>query len=220
MPPETQSTVNPRPVVAGFMSQTCLHSTPGSQTLKPKPQIRQKAFDLAKLPPIISKTPHTIVGSAMSLLLVFRTNAAYTRFWEGRGIWEGLINKSRDLSRMVASYCEEIGAPMCRRMADLICAFPVALEQHLLGFQVCNPGPLRAKSDPTPRAAIPMPLASHACPRGPGMHLSLAVFDTQTCILNPVHRTSRRGFSFLDSQALTPTHHHRARRRSSSSPSC
>jgi predicted membrane chloride channel (bestrophin family) len=29
-----------------------------------------------------SKQPHSIVGSAMSLLLVFRTNTAYTRFWE------------------------------------------------------------------------------------------------------------------------------------------
>jgi hypothetical protein len=34
---------------------------------------------------------------------------------------------------------EEIGAGKCRRMADLICAFPVALEQHLLGFQVGQP---------------------------------------------------------------------------------
>jgi hypothetical protein len=31
---------------------------------------------------------HALLGSALGLLLVFRTNAAYQRFWEGRVIWE------------------------------------------------------------------------------------------------------------------------------------
>ena len=82
-----------------------------------------------------SKTPHTITGSAMSLLLVFRTNAAYTRFWEGRCIWEQVTNKARDITRVLIAYRAVIGDHACHRLADLLCAFPVALKQHLEGFK-------------------------------------------------------------------------------------
>ena len=32
----------------------------------------------------MDKSPHGLVGVALGLLLVFRTNSAYDRFWEGR----------------------------------------------------------------------------------------------------------------------------------------
>lgn len=41
---------------------------------------------------------HTILGMALSLLLVFRTNTAYDRWWEGRKLWGGLVNNSRNLA--------------------------------------------------------------------------------------------------------------------------
>lgn len=34
-----------------------------------------------------------------TLLLVFRTNTAHDRFWEGRQLWGALINTSRNLTR-------------------------------------------------------------------------------------------------------------------------
>ena len=42
---------------------------------------------------------HSLLGGALSLLLVFRTNAAYNRFWEARRIWESITNRCRDLAR-------------------------------------------------------------------------------------------------------------------------
>lgn len=48
--------------------------------------------------------PHTLLGSALGLLLVFRTNAAYQRFQEGRKLWEELLNVSRDIARMAYLY--------------------------------------------------------------------------------------------------------------------
>jgi ion channel-forming bestrophin family protein len=42
---------------------------------------------------------HTLVGFALSLLLVFRTNTAYDRWWEGRKYWGSLLNNSRDLGK-------------------------------------------------------------------------------------------------------------------------
>ena len=44
-------------------------------------------------------TAHALVGVALGLLLVFRTNASYDRFWEGRRQWGSLINASRNLAR-------------------------------------------------------------------------------------------------------------------------
>lgn len=41
---------------------------------------------------------HNLIGFALSLLLVFRTNTAYDRWWEGRKLWGALVNSSRNLA--------------------------------------------------------------------------------------------------------------------------
>ena len=41
---------------------------------------------------------HGMLGFVISLLLVFRTNTAYDRWWEGRKLWGGLVNNSRNLA--------------------------------------------------------------------------------------------------------------------------
>ena len=46
---------------------------------------------------------HSLLGSALGLLLVFRTNTAYNRFWEGRKIWEKLLNNCRNMARLTVS---------------------------------------------------------------------------------------------------------------------
>lgn len=49
---------------------------------------------------------HSFVGFVLGLLLVFRTNTAYERWWEARKLWGQLVNDSRNLcvkvSRLVA----------------------------------------------------------------------------------------------------------------------
>src|SRR3954454_23771790 len=50
----------------------------------------------------IPSTVHTLVGTALGLLLVFRTNASYDRFWEGRKLWGGIVNESRNLARQAS----------------------------------------------------------------------------------------------------------------------
>lgn len=47
----------------------------------------------------IPATVHSLVGLALGLLLVFRTNASYDRFWEGRKLWGAIINETRNLAR-------------------------------------------------------------------------------------------------------------------------
>jgi ion channel-forming bestrophin family protein len=55
-----------------------------------------------KLPPIA----HTLVGVALGLLLVFRTNTSYDRYWEGRRLLGALVNRCRDLARQAAVYLD------------------------------------------------------------------------------------------------------------------
>ena len=53
-----------------------------------------------KSPVGIPSTVHSLVGFALGLLLVFRTNASYDRFWEGRKLWGAIVNESRNLVRL------------------------------------------------------------------------------------------------------------------------
>lgn len=61
----------------------------------------------------ISPIAHQLVGTAVGLLLVFRTNSSYDRFWEGRRMWGNIINESRNLGRSAAVYLH--GVPELRK---------------------------------------------------------------------------------------------------------
>ncbi len=50
---------------------------------------------------------HTLIGAALGLLLVFRTNASYGRYVEARELLGRVLNSSRDLSRQVATHVVE-----------------------------------------------------------------------------------------------------------------
>src|SRR6187549_3264168 len=41
---------------------------------------------------------HGMLGFVISLLLAYRTNTAYDRWWEGRRMWGSLVNNSRNLA--------------------------------------------------------------------------------------------------------------------------
>lgn len=46
---------------------------------------------------------HTLLGFVISFTLVFRTNTAYERWWEGRKLWGALVNNSRNLAMKIAA---------------------------------------------------------------------------------------------------------------------
>ncbi|MDC3253154.1 hypothetical protein OAU25_02775 [Crocinitomicaceae bacterium] len=50
---------------------------------------------------------YSIVGFVISLLLVFRTNTAYDRWWEGRKKWGSLVNDTRNLAIKIASMIDD-----------------------------------------------------------------------------------------------------------------
>lgn len=81
-------------------------------------------LEQAWLPPL----GHSLIGTALGLVLVFRNNASYDRYWEGRKQWGGIVNASRNLARAARSYTGE-----SRSIAPLICAFCVSLKHQLRG---------------------------------------------------------------------------------------
>ena len=49
---------------------------------------------------------HGTLGFVISLLLAYRTNTAYDRWWEGRKIWGQLTNTSRSLALKLEAILE------------------------------------------------------------------------------------------------------------------
>lgn len=47
-----------------------------------------------------------ILGTIISLLLAFRANQAYDRWWEARMVWGGIVNDSRTLGRQVVAFID------------------------------------------------------------------------------------------------------------------
>lgn len=78
-----------------------------------------------------SRTLHAIVGVALGLLLVFRTNASYDRFWEGRIQIGAMVNNTRDLARQTASYLADSPFEVRERIGHLIIALFASIRRSL-----------------------------------------------------------------------------------------
>lgn len=79
----------------------------------------------------IPATLHAMVGVALGLLLVFRTNASYDRFWEGRKIIGSMVANARDLARQSASYVSELSPANRQRIASYLIAYFTCVRHYL-----------------------------------------------------------------------------------------
>jgi putative membrane protein len=74
---------------------------------------------------------HTLLSFVISMLLVFRTNTAYDRWWEGRKQWGSLVNNSRNLAIKLHSmlgYEEEMHRSFFRKFIPM---YAHVLAHHL-----------------------------------------------------------------------------------------
>jgi len=74
---------------------------------------------------------HSLLGFVISLLLVFRTNTAYDRWWEGRKQWGALINSSRNLALKLAAILPKSSLQDRLFFKSLIPQYAFALKNHL-----------------------------------------------------------------------------------------
>jgi ion channel-forming bestrophin family protein len=82
------------------------------------------------VPALASLIPNIVLG----LLLVFRTNTAYDRFWEGRKAWGKLVNDTRNLARQIwGTIREKTERDRAEKIEalHLLVAFSIATKAHL-----------------------------------------------------------------------------------------
>ena len=82
--------------------------------------------------PSLPALPHSLLGGVLGVLLGFRTNQSYDRFWEARKLWGGVFTHCRSLSRMGVAYIDK-DRDVYESMQRHLKAFPLALKQHLRG---------------------------------------------------------------------------------------
>ncbi|HMQ48586.1 MAG TPA: bestrophin family ion channel [Saprospiraceae bacterium] len=73
----------------------------------------------------------SMLGVLLSIFLVFRTNASYDRWWEGRKQWGALVNNTRNLAIYVESMFPKANHQVRHDMAKHISNFCIALVDHL-----------------------------------------------------------------------------------------
>jgi ion channel-forming bestrophin family protein len=74
---------------------------------------------------------HSLLGIVLGLFLVFRTNSAYDRWWEGRKLWGGLVNSTRNLSLKLNAYLNRANHEDREWFAKMIANFVFAVKENL-----------------------------------------------------------------------------------------
>lgn len=117
----------------------------------------------------IQATTHMLVGVALGLLLVFRTNASYDRYWEGRRQWGCIINETRNLGRASRAF---LGSEreLLNEVVHWTIVFPYAAMNSLRGA----PG-LGAISQRLPTAEVEAVLAAGNVPLNVAVRISEAL---------------------------------------------
>ncbi|MFT6867945.1 MAG: putative membrane protein [Cyclobacteriaceae bacterium] len=73
---------------------------------------------------------HSIMGIVLGFFLVFRSNGAYDRWWEGRKTWGALVNNSRNMAMKFAVMVPEDHVHR-KLITDCMAAYPKTLKEHL-----------------------------------------------------------------------------------------
>ncbi|KAI3987844.1 hypothetical protein MKX01_020958 [Papaver californicum] len=83
-----------------------------------------------------SSLPYQLTAPALALLLVFRTEASYSRFEEGRKAWTKVIAGTSEFARQVIATVDrsddDTNTAIKNALIQYIMAFPVALKCHVI----------------------------------------------------------------------------------------
>lgn len=81
----------------------------------------------------IPMTGHSLLASSLGLLLSYRTNSAYARFWEARGLWTNAKATCRNLAITVKTHLEPHSPKAATQFLQQLAAFPACLMHLCLG---------------------------------------------------------------------------------------
>lgn len=127
---------------------------------------------------------HGLLGFVISLLLVFRTNTAYDRWWEGRRQWGTLVNSSRNLAMKLQAMLPATNKEAREYFREMIPNFAFALKNHLRKLHkpeelVLLPGMIL-----DPEKHIPNQLALQMMAKTMELHRNNQLTGEQLIILN------------------------------------
>lgn len=130
---------------------------------------------------------HSLLGFAISMLLVFRTNTAYDRWWEGRKNWGALVNCSRNFAVKLESFLPQDDRESRAWFATTLGLYTKELSQHL------QKSPLLGEHD-LPETNfleidhaqhVPVQIVSHMVDRLTLLQRASAISEHQMLLLNP-----------------------------------
>jgi putative membrane protein len=75
--------------------------------------------------------PFEYAGLVMGLILVFRLNNGYDRWWEGRKIWGNIVNNSRNLAIIVMNYVPSTESAWKLKVTNYIAALSYLTKNYL-----------------------------------------------------------------------------------------
>ncbi len=82
--------------------------------------------------PYSEVAPYELIGATLAVLLMLRTNTGYDRWYEGRKLWGGIVNQSRNLAQIGLAYGPR--DPEWRReFVGWVAAFSHACKHSLRG---------------------------------------------------------------------------------------
>lgn len=89
----------------------------------------------------LTVTPFTLIGLALAIILGFRNNASYDRYWEGRKLWGQMVNSARSFAREILTLVKSPSGddPEVRRFQEdavrRMIAYVHSLRHHLRDTQ-------------------------------------------------------------------------------------
>lgn len=91
---------------------------------------------------------HQLLGIVLGLFLVFRTNTAYDRWWEGRRLWGGMVNSTRNFAMKLNAVIPRENHEDRDWFSKMISNFVFAMKENL------RTGVQFAELDPTGEAFL------------------------------------------------------------------
>lgn len=74
---------------------------------------------------------HSLLGFVIGLFLVFRTNTAYDRWWEGRKQWGAMVNNTRNFAMKLNALLPHDDIRNRKFFSVMIPNYVIALKEHL-----------------------------------------------------------------------------------------
>ena len=127
---------------------------------------------------------HGLLGFVISLLLVFRTNTAYDRWWEGRRQWGSLVNNCRNLAMKLAAILPAGDEASRAYFRTMIPNYAYCMKNHLRSTFIPEELEPVAGFTPDTQKHVPNQVAGHIMVRVQELYRQQQITGDQLITIN------------------------------------